>query len=64
MGFFRSLLSSLTESQTPKRGTGSAWHGPGGKNAVESKLRSNPSDIGVKFRERLTGLKALYRSQD
>src|ERR1700732_3039060 len=35
----------------------------GGKNAVEAKLRSKPSDIGVPFREWLTRLKALYHSQ-
>ena len=32
------------------------------KNAVESKLRSNSSEIGVAFRESLTRLKALCHS--
>ena len=62
MGSFRALLCSLTQSQTPKGGTGSAWHGTRRQERGRSKLGSKLSHIGVTFATLLTRLKALSAS--
>jgi hypothetical protein len=42
MGSFRALLCSLTQSQTPKGGTGSAWHGSRRQERRRIQARSQP----------------------